>query len=376
MDIGSLCFPMTVRIGKITFSDWKSLHFQDGWTDTFIFRMSARVCLPPSDYARLIRRVVSPLQRLRRSASIWVQVDGRGGWYAAEVRRVLKGLRLPVAVTREEEVDWLDFSFRPWLGVAPLPPPPSVEDKPCHLSQEAMLCLQALGRMVKGNEQEIASLAGLPLSTVQRLLPQLQKDRLAIYKVGHQILRKKSRPVQMDRFPLWHLTRPGLSLALRKWGVPRNVLFPSRHERNLFQVGTKHRHIARLWPEWLKAAWPQAEIWTGWSEVGIPGFNVIPDALAWGQIWEYETLFWLEVGDEHKSRDQIREDMAKRLGQAIQLSERTGVGLVFAHLGPHWVHEAARWACVKLPIHFAVAMGDWRHYGKLPIIEWGKLTGL
>ena len=367
---------MTVCIGKITFSDWKSLQFADGWTDTFIFRMSALTCLPPADYAKLIRRMATPIQRLRRSASIWVQVDGLGEWYAAEVRRTLKGLKLPFAVTREDELDWLDFSFRPWLGVAPSTPPPIVEDKPSRVSQESLLCLQALGRMVKGNEQEVASLAGLSVSTVQTLLLQLQRDRLAIYKVGRKILRKKSELVQMDLFPLWHPTRPGLSLALRSWGVPRNVLFPSRLERNLYQVGSKHRHIARIWPAWLKAAWPQAEIWTGWSEVGMPGFSVIPDALAWGQVGGYESLFWLEVGDEHKSKDRIIEDTAKRLGQAIQLSERTGVWMVFAHLGPHWVHEAARWACVKLPLNLAVAMGDWRRFGKLPILEWGKLTGL
>ncbi|MBK8417460.1 hypothetical protein [Candidatus Villigracilis saccharophilus] len=39
---------MTVRIGNITFSDWTSLHFEDGWSDTFILRVSALACLPPS----------------------------------------------------------------------------------------------------------------------------------------------------------------------------------------------------------------------------------------------------------------------------------------------------------------------------------------
>ena len=168
---------MTVCIGKITFSDWKSLQFADGWTDTFIFRMSALTCLPPADYAKFIRRMATPIQRLRRSASIWVQVDGLGDWYAVEVRRTLIGLKLPFAVTRGEEIDWLDFSFRPWLGVTPSPHPPIIEDKSGLISRESLLCLQALGRMVKGKEQEVASLAGLPVSTVETLLPQLQKDR-------------------------------------------------------------------------------------------------------------------------------------------------------------------------------------------------------
>ena len=38
---------MTVRIGNMTFSDWVSLPFEGGWTDTFIFRIDAQACLPP-----------------------------------------------------------------------------------------------------------------------------------------------------------------------------------------------------------------------------------------------------------------------------------------------------------------------------------------
>ncbi len=75
--------------------------------------------------------------------------------------------------------------------------------------------------------------------------------------------------------------------------------------------------------------------------MGIPGLNVIPDALAWGRVQGSETLFWLEVGDEHKAEEHIVEDVGKRLSQAIQFSERTGVRLKFALLSPHWVREAA-----------------------------------
>jgi hypothetical protein len=85
------------------------------------------------------------------------------------------------------------------------------------------------------------------------------------------------------------------------------------------------RHIARVWPAWLKSAWPQAEVWAGWSEVRIPGLSVIPDALAWGRVQGYETLFWLEVGDEHRKRDKIIEITSKRLDQAWELCEWTGV---------------------------------------------------
>ena len=132
--------------------------------------------------------------------------------------------------------------------------------------------------------------------------------------------------------------------------------------------------MARSWPAWLKAAWPQAEIWTGRSEVGIPGLNVIPDALAWGRVQGSETLFWLEVGDEHKAEEHIVEDVGKRLSQAIQFSERTGVRLKFALLSTHWVREAARWAFAQIPSEVAVVMKDWRKYGELPILEWGSVT--
>ncbi len=356
---------MGARIGKVVFSDWKSLPFQGGWTDTFIFRMSALACLPPWDYASLIRRMAAPVRKLRRSASIWVQVDAPGKWYAAEVRTALKGLALPMAVTGKDELDWLDFSYRPWLGVAPCPPPPITGDDQCPVSEESLLCLQALGRMKKGLDDEIASLAGFSVPVTQVLLADLQKRRLAVFKIGRKILRDKSRPAPRDPFPSWHLRRPGLSLALRRWGVPRNLSFDEREEENLYQICSRHRRVARLWPAWLKAAWLQAEIWTGWSEVQIPRLSAVPDALAWGRVQGQETLFWLEVGENHKKGDDIAGDVGKRLRQAIQLASRTGVRLVFAVLAPPWVRQQARWACTRLPANVAVAMGDWRRFGEL-----------
>ncbi len=367
---------MTVRVCDATFSDWVSLPFRDGWTDTFIFRIRALACLLPFDYAPLLKRIVAQTRRKRSSASIWVQVDSPGEWFVKEVFHSLKGLRLPYAVTGSDQPpDFLDFSLRPWLGHVPSPRPPEVEEKPLPVSREALSCLQALGRMKKGNEQEVASLAGLPFDVVKSLLPELEAKKLTAYKHGRRDRRDQSKPAQMDLFPSWHLTRPGLSLALRSWGVPRNTSFKkSRLEENLYQIGLEHRTIARVWPAWLKSAWPQAEIWTGWSEVGIPGLSVIPDGLAWGRIQGYETLFWLEVGDEHKTKEQILEVTRTRLRQAIQLSERTGVRLVFALLSVPWVHEAARWACANLPEEVAVVMGEQRWFGELPVMEWGRVT--
>jgi hypothetical protein len=63
-----------------------------------------------------------------------------------------------------------------------------------------------------------------------------------------------------------------LSLALRSWSIPKGIEFKTRKEENLQQIEYEHRHTSRLWPAWLKAAWPRAEIWAGWSEVRIPKF--------------------------------------------------------------------------------------------------------
>jgi hypothetical protein len=143
----------------MTFSDWVSLPFEDGWTDTFIFRISAQACIPPFEYAPLLKRIVAHTRRKRRTASIWVQVDAPGEWYLAEVRRSLKGLKLPHVVTDGSEPGYLDFPWRPWLDQTKPQHPPIVEEKLPRVSLEELRCLQALGRIETGNEHEIASLA-------------------------------------------------------------------------------------------------------------------------------------------------------------------------------------------------------------------------
>ena len=368
---------MTVCIGKMTFSDWVSLPFEGGWTDTFIFRIDSQSCIPPFNYAPLLKRIVASTRKMRSSASIWVQVDAPGEWYTAEVKRSLSGLKLPFAVTRAGgKLDYMNFSFRPKLLYSQSQPPPLLKEKSSSVSQEELRCLQALGRMIKGDEHEVASLIGLSVDATKKLLASLEEKKLVEYKRGEKIQRDKTKPAQMDLFPLWHGNDKGLSIALRSWGVPKGVQFTSRLEKNLLQIGYEHRHHARLWTTWLKSAWPQAEIWAGWSEVRIPGVNVIPDGLAWGRIQGFETLFWLEVGDGHKSRDKITNITTTRLDQAIDLCKRTGVRLIYAQLGTHWVHEAACWACVNLPEDVAVVMDKAGKFEKLPNVEWGKINKL
>lgn len=153
---------MTVRVCDVTFSDWVSLPMEGKYTDTLIFRISSRACLPPFAYGPLIRRIVAHLRRKRGCASVWVQVGAPGEWFGIEVRRSLQGLRLPFVVTGPgEEVDYIDFSSPPALSYSPLPHPPVVDEKLPTVTVEELKCLQALGRMGKGYADEIASLAGL-----------------------------------------------------------------------------------------------------------------------------------------------------------------------------------------------------------------------
>jgi hypothetical protein len=365
---------MTVRIGDMTFSDWISLPFEDGWTDTFIFRISAQACIPPFEYAPLLKRIVAHTRRKRRTASVWVQVDAPGKWYLAEVQRSLEGLKLPFAVTDGNEPGYLDFSCPPWLGHEESQHPPLVEEKLPPVSPEELRCLQALGRIETGDQDEIASLAGLPFDVIGNILSRLKEKELVVYENSSERVNVRSAPAWIGTFPLWHPTSRGLSLALRSWGVPRGTEFTARREEHLSQTGVVHRHISRAWLAWLKSAWPHAEIWAGWSEALLPETDVIPDGLAWGRIQGYETLFWLEVGDEHKSREKITKITAKRLYEARNFCGRTGVRLVYAQLSTGWVREAARWGCKNLTNEVAVVMGNPRRFGTLPVLEWGKLT--
>jgi hypothetical protein len=363
----------------MTFADWVSLPYKDGWTDTFVYRVSSQACLPPFAYAPLIKRLTTlKIRNLRHSMSLWVQVDAPGEWFAIELRRALRGLQVPYAVTDGKAPEEEDFSCPPWLGVSDAGRPPDVPDEPNIVSPEEFLCLQSLGRMVKGDAEEIASLAGLPAHDTARTLLDLEQRELTIFRTGHRLTKSKRRVIESmpDPVPLWHLTRQGTSVALRSWGVPKTVTFDRKYREEQFTnlIPSNHRTKARMWPAWLKAAWPHAEIWTGWAEVKLPKpLKTVPDALAWGRIQGFETLFWLEVGDDHKRKSDIEDNMRIRLRNALILAKRTNVRLVFAFLGPNWVQDAASWAFERLPPEVGVVMAGWTKFGELPVLEWGRV---
>jgi len=208
------------------------------------------------------------------------------------------------------------------------------------------------------------------------VLHALEESRLVEYKVGKKIQKDKSKPVEMDPFPLWHPTRRGLSIALRSWGASKQVDFSKVKELHPDKICTPHRNTSRRWLAWLRSAYPRAEIWTGWSETHLSGISVYPDALAWGRIQGYETLFWLEVGDDHKSTEEIEEITKKRLKSALKFCHRTGVRLVYAQISPPWVQDIVRWVCNNLPPDVSVILANRHDFGKLPTVEWMKITTL
>jgi hypothetical protein len=122
-------------------------------------------------------------------------------------------------------------------------------------------------------------------------------------------------------------------------------------------------------------ALPQATIYAGWSEVGIPELRSRPDALAWGKIDDRETLFWLEV-ETTKTRDRIEEITALRWAKARSYAEIAGVHLVFVLMGRPWIQTVARAAFADIPPNCAVIVTGWHRldFGKLPYPKWGDVV--
>jgi len=369
---------MTVRLGDVTFSDWISLEYEGSFTDTFIFDIDALNGLPPFVYHPLLQRLVAELDKKRPGASLWIRVTSPGEWYLMEVKRSMtEGFSVPYVVTSWDKTpDYYSFSFGPRLFSPALPPPPKVDDEFSHFSREELKCLQVLTRNLKGSLEEIASLAGLPETTTHDVLHGLKKKKKVIFKLGEVFQEDKSKPKKMDPYPMWHPRRKGVSAALRSWGASKGVDFSEVKELNQHLIGTPHRANSRRWLAWLRSAYPLTEIWTGWTEVQLPEISVRPDALAWGRVQGFETLFWLELGDEHKKKEVIKRITRIRLASALQFCQQTGIRLVYAQISPKWVQKAVGMALGPLPPDMAAVMTSTRRFGKLPTVEWGSITTL
>jgi len=369
---------MTVQLGEVTFSDWISLEYEGGFTDTFIFDIDALNGLPPFVFHPLLQRLVAELDKKRPGASLWIRVTSPGEWYLMEVKRSMTdGFSVPYVVTSKDKTpDYHSFSFGPRLFSPALPRPPKMDDEFSHFSREELKCLQVLTRNRKGSLEEIASLVGLPEAPALNILQGLQKKKKVVFKLGEVFQKDKSKPKKMDPYWMWHPTRKGVSVALRSWGASKGVDFSGVKELNQHLIGTPHRANSRRWLAWLRSAYPLTEIWTGWTEVQLPEISVRPDALAWGRIQGFETLFWLELGDEHKKRMEIQRITRIRLASALEFCQQTGVRLVYAQVSQPWVQKAVGMALSPLPPDMAAVMASTRRFGKLPTVEWGQRTFL
>jgi len=378
-----------VRVGTSVFHGWTALEYPPaGWTDTFIFSMQHDAGLPPDDYAQALRKLTWQLNKLRKGASIWVQVDGPGMWYAKEVRRMLRGVNLAIAVTSSgvSHPELESFNLVPYtLRVPSGPPPLAAEWYLGDLSRKQLDCLRVLARLQRGTTREIAAMVGVEFFMAFTRLQELVekgyvryitdyvkpvKPKPTLLFAGKEACRSKPDEVKSD--PFWQITRKGISIALRSWGLPPNYYFPERKEFRTPPDG-KHRRIARQWLAWVSKAWSHAEIWTGWSEVYIKRLTATPDALAWGRLDGWETLFWLEVESGHCSREVLRTKLTRRLCQATAYTHSLNVRLVFVLLAMPWVQEAARPALAGIPDTVAVVTSDWKEFGWLPVVEWGKV---
>ena len=235
-----------------------------------------------------------------------------------------------------------------------------------------MGCLQALARADCAYTAEVASLANVSRTTALKALRILEKN--------NAVQRRED-----GKYPYWKIRRPGVSMALRSWGLPPGYAFPNRKERGwpaCMERGIsrkqtrrssagRHRRVARLWQAWLRRAWPQAQVWAGWSEVTCG--RTRPDALCWGQLGGYETLFWLEVESGNTSSEILRKKTIRRVNQALIYARGFSVRLVFAMLAPPWVLREAVKAFQDLPDDVAVVLDDWKAFGELPVPEWGKV---
>lgn len=364
---------MPYTVGRMIFPDWFRGYFGGGcYSDTFVIAISSQNGLPPDDYANLIRQFGSPLIRLRESASLWVQVDAPGLWYPREVRGRLLGMTPPYAVTTcRSGLGLPDFDRIPFNMKMPRPPYVKPWDIP--LGDSALSCARVLARLGSGLATEIASLAGLEDVQAREALEDLE-HKCYLYHMpagGHHPRHTDPHPYS-DTQPYWKITKLGIISALRSWGLPPGFRASMRFE-SYRKAGFRHQHVARMWPAWLRKALPYAEIWSGWSEVYLPEAHAIPDGLAWGRFENRETLFWLEVESGHRSSERLRRVIGKRYWAATNYCVRRHMRLVFALLAMPWVQEVCRLAFFDMHPDVAVVIGDWKDFGHLPVIHWGRV---
>lgn len=366
---------MAVKVGDLRFHDWFVCARNGGWCDIFVFKMSPHDGLPPGDYARIVRKLVRALVKIRSSAGIWIQVDSMDSWYLLAVKYAFLNFPIPIAVTQPKEMlHAKDFSFGPYpTWQIPSPPQITAPYVPeSFLSNYEWACLRALARSDCAYPEEIASLAGVEVPEAIQTMAQLESYDFVEIKPGKWK-------------PYWKVRRIGLRLVLRSWWMPpgktiqlwRERGYPACKERDASAYRSRrsssgrHRRTTRLFPAWLRRAWPRAEVIAGWPEV--PCYGVRPDALCWGKLDGFETLFWLEVESGNRSRWRLLAKILFRFERARLYARGHEQRLVFIVLAPYWVRKAVVSGFTNLPHDVAVVLEDWKAFGSLPTPEWSRV---
>ena len=344
-----------VRVRNAFFHDHIAPEWPDGYGDVFV--LDPPLTLPPWTWARTVRRAANVLARARYTASLWVRMppeEVTGAWIRRAWRRFLRYIPVPLALAESEPAPE-DFSFPPRRVREPLPAGAATFG--ASLPESEARALEVLVRLGRGYTAEIASQALLSIHATREALYRLRRKGLALR-------------IDENGRPFWVPRRKGVSLALRRWGVPKGVSFRFRRERRS-RASARHVRTARLWNAWLRKA--GYSVFGGWSEAVIPGLGrAAPDALAWG-LWQgQETLFWCEVEAGHASIEALARKYERRLAAAEAFATEWGMPLVFVVLGPPW---AVRASALRLrPRQAAVCLAAWRDFGRLPGPVPGRIT--
>lgn len=333
--------------------EWAAFPLRDGVADLFIARIRDPWGLPPARQADRIRALFRRAHAARPTAALWVAVEVPGTWFRREIARGLWGLPAPVAVTDGAPPKLEAFSFPPRTFPA-LSPPPALVSPEMDAAPEAVRILLALARLRWGFTAEIAAQTGMS--------PDAVRERLRALARAGWVAREPGPP-----HPFWRLRRPGLSTALRLLGLPPGVRFFDSREKG---GGGRHRRAARLWPAWVRKALG-ATVWAGWSETALTP-TLRPDGIAWGEWRGMEALFLVEVESGHRSREELRRQVARRMAEAAE--RLRGYPVVLAVLGPPWVLGAVAAAGMRAPPGVSLVLGDWKRFGELPEPVFGAVS--
>lgn len=252
---------MAVRVGSAIFEDHVSIEIApNNWTDTFILPIHYDRGLPPWDYAEVVKTVMPTLKELRRSASLWVPVMAPESWYFEEVKFALHLSSFPIAVTDGRNLPGLlDFCRLPGVYYSPCHGGAPVDlSLIADLSAHAVRCLLTMARLVAAYTNEVASTCLIEDRACRNALWELEKQGYVKYhendnNIDSHLSMVRQRVSQKEKnaqevWPYWTIRRPGLSVALRVWGVPAGADFRYRTERNRL-LDSIHRRRSRQWPK-------------------------------------------------------------------------------------------------------------------------------